>query len=52
MVETLLEQHRGGVERKVPLQHSPDSAMPRLFVRHFLEKIPQLKGSQDQQSDM
>jgi hypothetical protein len=40
MVQALLIQHGGGVERKVPGPHSSDSIVPRLLERHFPEMIP------------
>ncbi|PSN42879.1 hypothetical protein C0J52_17995 [Blattella germanica] len=40
LVEALLVEHEGGIERKVPGFHSTDNRVPRLIERHFPERIP------------
>ncbi|XP_021918752.1 piggyBac transposable element-derived protein 4-like [Zootermopsis nevadensis] len=40
LVQALLVEHGGGVERNVPGRHSTDKTVPRLIERHFPERIP------------
>jgi hypothetical protein len=40
LVQALLVDHDGGVERKLPGRHSTDKTAPRLIERHFPVRIP------------